>query len=126
MYKYYHAYSKQQPELIEGDIFKMIIHTELITPQATPQATPQDTPQATEQAAEQAAGLDERTIRILKFCKTPKSREEIQKFIGIKDREYFRKNILKALINSNLLKLTIPDKPSSPKQKYYSVINLKE
>ncbi len=118
MYKYYHAYSKQQPELIEGDIFKMIIHTELITPQATEQATEQD--------AEQAAGLDERTIRILKFCKTPKSREEIQKFIGIKHREYFRKNILNPLINSNLLKLTIPDKPSSPKQKYYSVINLKE
>ncbi len=122
MYKYYHVYSKQQPELIEGDIFKMIIYTGLITPQDTPQ----DTPQATTQATGQVDGLDERTIRILKFCKTPKSREEIQKFIGIKDREYFRKNILKSLINNNLLQLTVPDKPSSPKQKYYSVIILKE
>ena len=45
----------------------------------------------TPQATGQVDGLDERTIRILKFCKTPKSREEIQKFIGIKDREYFQK-----------------------------------
>ncbi len=78
----------------------------------------------TPQATGQVDGLDERTICILKFCKTPKSREEIQKFIGIKDREYFQKNILKSLINNNLLQLTIPDKPSSPKQKYYSVIDI--
>ena len=91
LYKYYHLYSKQQPELIEGDIFRTIIHTDLVTEQVTPQVTPQVIPQVSD--------LDERTIRIIQFCKTPRTREDIQNFIGIKDREYFRKHILKSLIN---------------------------
>ena len=37
----------------------------------------------------------------------------------LKNREYFRKNILNPLIKGGLLKLTIPQKPTSPKQKYY-------
>ncbi|WP_197051434.1 Fic family protein [Caloranaerobacter azorensis] len=57
---------------------------------------------------------------ILEFCKTPRSRSEIQDYIGIKSRRYFREKILNPLIKGGLLKLTIPDKPTSPKQKYYS------
>ncbi len=56
----------------------------------------------------------------MKFCKEPKSRKEIQEFLGIKDRRYFANNILKPLIKGDLLKLTIPEKPTSPNQKYYS------
>ena len=107
--KYYKLFSNKQPELIEEDIFKIIIHTDQATDQVTPQATPQ------------VKDLDKRTIQIIQFCKTPKTREEIQNFIGIKDREYFRKEILKPMIEKGLLLLTIPDKPNSPKQKYYTV-----
>ena len=42
------------------------------------------------------------------------------KFLGLEHREHFRKNILNPLIEKGLLKLTIPDKPKSPNQKYYS------
>jgi len=56
----------------------------------------------------------------LEFCEYPKSRSEIQNFVKIKDTKYFRKNILAPLIKEGLLKLTIPNKPTSPKQKYYS------
>lgn len=88
---------------IEGDIFKALIP---LFPSTTPQVTPQ---------------VDEdRTGEILEYCKIPKSRKEIQEFLRIKDREYFRKKILNPLIKGHLLKLTIPDKPNSPKQKYYS------
>jgi ATP-dependent DNA helicase RecG len=38
--------------------------------------------------------------------------------IGLKDREYFRIEILAPLIESGLLSLTIPDKPTSPRQRY--------
>jgi len=93
--KYVKIYSDATPELIEDDIFKIIIP---LKEQDTPQDTPQD--------------------KILKFCKLKKTREEIQSHINIKDREHFRKSILTPLLKENLLELTIPDKPTSKKQKY--------
>jgi ATP-dependent DNA helicase RecG len=61
-----------------------------------------------------------RAQRILEFCQPSRTREEIQAFIKIKDREYFRKNFLQPLLKQGLLKPTIPDKPTSSKQKYYA------
>ncbi len=57
---------------------------------------------------------------LLDYCKVPRSREEMQEVCGIKTREYFRKHILVPLIESGKIGLTIPDKPKSPKQKYFS------
>ena len=106
IYKYSKLYSGEEPKLIEEDIFKIIIP---IVSQTTPQVTPQVTPQ------------DEiRNSKIIEFCNEPKSREEILKFLGLKDRKYFMKNILQPLINNGSIGLTIPDKPRSPKQKYYN------
>jgi len=103
IYKYNKIYSGADPEFIEGDVFKTIIP---LTPQATPQA---------EMDAE-----DKRTESILEFCKEPRSRKEIQEFLGLQDRRYFANSILKPLVKGNLLNLTMPDKPTSPNQKYYS------
>ena len=87
-------------------MLKIILDT-LNTPQVTPQATPQD----------------EKERKIIEFCQIPRSRKEIAEYLGIKDRKYL-KEILNRLINKNLLKMTIPDKPTSPKQKYVVVKNL--
>jgi len=56
--------------------------------------------------------------KVLIFCKTEKSRDEIQKYLGLSNRDYFRKKVLNPLIEKELLELTIPDKPKSPNQKY--------
>ena len=69
---------------------------------------------ATEQVTEQVG----REERILEFCAEPKTREEIQTFMGISHREHFRAKILKPLLKSGKLKMTIPDKPNSRNQKY--------
>lgn len=69
--------------------------------------------QATTQATEQIESL-------LKYCEIPKSRSEMQEFMKLNNREHFRKSILIPLIKGELLKLTMPDKSTSPKQKYYS------
>ena len=61
---------------------------------------------------------DERENKILEFCKTAKTREEIQAHVGISHREYFRSSILKPLLDSGKLKMTLPDKPKSKNQKY--------
>ncbi|NNM58896.1 MAG: hypothetical protein HKM04_03695, partial [Legionellales bacterium] len=59
--------------------------------------------------------------KILAFCVTPKTREEIQEFLGFKDRKHFRLEIMSPLIAQGLLRPTIPDKLTSPKQQYYTV-----
>ncbi|MDQ6955446.1 MAG: putative DNA binding domain-containing protein [Mariprofundaceae bacterium] len=104
LFKYSVAYGGKEPQLMEGDVFKTIVT--LRAPQATQQATPQATPQAS---------------KLLVFCSEPRSREEMQHFMGLKDREHFRKALLVPLLDQGLLKLTMPDKPTSPKQKYSSI-----
>src|SRR3989344_484300 len=101
--KYTKLYSNSIPEIRDEDIFTISIPTPT---QAPPQAPPQATPQ------------DERTKIIVDFCAEPKSREEIQTFLNIKDREHFRLEILKPLLEKGLLSPTLPDKPNSPQQKY--------
>lgn len=91
-------YSGAEPIFIEEDVFKTIIPLVLNT---------------SDQADEYIKGL-------LEFCKTPRSREEMQQFMKLNHRGYFRRKILNPLIKGGLLKPTIPDKPTSPNQKYYS------
>lgn len=71
-----------------------------------------------EQVAEQDNEQVSRQELILAFCSEPKTREEIQVLVGITHREYFRAKILKPLLESGKLKMTIPDKPNSRNQKY--------
>lgn len=108
IFRYTKIYSGADPKFIEDDVFKTIIP---LDEQATPQATPQ------------AKIEDDRTHDILEFCRSPKSRKEIQDYLGIKDRRHFSKNILSPLLRGGLLKLSIPSKPTSPNQKYYSEVN---
>ena len=79
LFKYCQHYSGGgSPELIEEDIFKCIVP---LTAQVTPQVTPQD----------------ERVLSISYFCQTPRSREEIQNHIEIKDKENISEDIFSNL-----------------------------
>ena len=78
------------------------------TLQSTPQATPQATPQ------------DERLQKVLDFCVVPRSRQEIQEYLGMKDRKHFKAVVLDVLLDEGKLVMTLPQKPQSPKQRYLS------
>lgn len=56
---------------------------------------------------------------ILSYCSIPRTKDEIVRFVG-KSRNYVISRFISPLVNSGKLKLTIPDKPQSPFQKYYS------
>ncbi|MCD7981815.1 MAG: putative DNA binding domain-containing protein [Clostridiales bacterium] len=58
-----------------------------------------------------------REVRLLDFCKVPRSREEITEFMGF-SRYYVMEKIVKPLLESGQLEMTIPDKPKSKKQRY--------
>ena len=76
---------------------------EQVTPQVTLQVTPQATPQV---------------IAVLESARTSRTREELQKVIGLRDREHFRKAYLEPLLSAGWLEMTIRDKPRSSKQRY--------
>ena len=77
--------------------------------------------ESTHQDTHQVTMQDKRTESILKFCSVPRTRDELQIFTGLVDRGHFREKILKPMLNSGKLQMTIPDKPNSRNQKYVRV-----
>lgn len=57
-------------------------------------------------------------VEVLTFCSEPRTRIEIHSKLGMKNRKYVQSQILKPLLEQNLIALTNPEKPNSPKQKY--------
>ena len=56
--------------------------------------------------------------KLIHFCKTPRNREEIARFLG-KTQYYAMKTYVEPLVENGQLKMTIPEKPKSRKQKFY-------
>ena len=61
---------------------------------------------------------DERLNELVDACAEPKRREEMMEYLGLVNRDHFRKAYLKPLLESGRIKMTIPDKPKSKNQKY--------
>lgn len=59
---------------------------------------------------------------ILDYCMTPRSREELAEKFGFTTPTYFIKIYINPLILEGKIKMTIPNKPKSKFQKYYSGI----
>lgn len=60
------------------------------------------------------------TDEVLEFCSTPRSRAEITEFIG-KSKNYIMSQIINPLVECGKLRLTLPDKPKSPLQKFVRI-----
>lgn len=65
----------------------------------------------------------DRSKRILALCLEPKSREEIFKIIGLTNQTKNFQSTIVPLMEQGYLKLTIPDKPTSKKQKYHTTLS---
>ncbi|NDL67890.1 ATP-binding protein [Anaerotalea alkaliphila] len=57
---------------------------------------------------------------ILDYCRTPRTREELADKFGFEAPSYFIKTYVHPLIDADKIKMTLPDKPKSKYQKYYS------
>ena len=121
-YKYTKMYSGGEPVFTEADVFTTIIPlseaaTATVgpstqdTPQDTPQVAPKDTPK----------DLDQRLTELIEFCVMPRSKREIMDYLGLTDSKNFRERYLVPLLNAGKIEMTIPDKPSSRRQKYKKV-----
>lgn len=75
-------------------------------------------PGAQEATREDSQKVSREIKRMLTVFTGDMSRRELQDILGLKDDEHFRLAYLKPAIEQNLISLTIPEKPSSGKQKY--------
>lgn len=57
---------------------------------------------------------------IINFCRKPKSVQEIMDEFEFDSRTSFRRKYLTLMLKNGVLKMTIPEKPSSKNQKYFS------
>ncbi len=144
-YKYTRLYSGAEPQFVEGDVFRTVIPlSEAAMVKAGPMITGQDSEQDSgqdgeqdaghdtghdseqdreqdrEQDSEQDEGNDSRVKKLLEYCREPRSRAEMQKYMEISSRGYFIRKYLEPLVKSGRLKRTIPEKPTSRNQKYVS------
>lgn len=60
------------------------------------------------------------TRNLLLFCQTPRTRREICEYLGLTSVTYAMQKHIAPLVEQGLIKLSIPDKPRSEKQLYYS------
>ncbi len=93
-----------------------IIYTDQVTDQVTEQVTEQVAQQVIQQVIQQVTPQVEKLLQVFEGSHF---REELQEKLGLSDRENFRKMYLQPAIEQGWVALTIPDKPTSPKQKYY-------
>ena len=92
--------------------WRQLVSASKSTPQVTPQVTLQVTPQVTPQV--------KREELVFEYCRFPRTMGEIQLYVGMEDREHFSSEVLQPLLEKGLILMTTPDKPTSPKQRYFA------
>jgi len=56
--------------------------------------------------------------QVVLYCRTPRAAREIMDLLGLRHWKTFRSNYLQPLLDDGWLEMTIPDKPTSSRQKY--------
>ena len=113
-YKYTKMYSGGEPVFTEADIFTTVIPlSEAATATVGPTEDFAPREQVKEQVKEQVTIQD-----LIQFCSIPRSRKEMQEFMGLAGRRNFSEKYIKPLLEMVKIKMTIPDKPNSGNQKY--------
>lgn len=54
------------------------------------------------------------------FCRTPRSRKEICAYLGLSSTAYVMKKHVQPLIDAGVIRMTLPEKPKSSRQMYYT------
>ena len=118
-FKFTKLYSGGEPSFEEGDMF---ITTVPLTNAATGVKVGLGSHQylSSTEAGTEVKLEAARLSALLDFCSEPRTRQEMQEFCKIKTEKYFREKVLQPMLKHGMIFRTIPDKPKSPKQKYYS------
>lgn len=94
---------------------------EAATDGATAQATDQGTAQAAVGQVELVQSLVQLSAtqwQIVAFTDAPRSITELLSHVGLRQRAFFKRQHLEPLLAGGILRMTVPDKPTSPAQRY--------
>ena len=99
------AYGLPKPEYHQDEDFRVVLYR--------PETVTSD--QVSDQVSDQAS---DQVMRILSLCKSPSTLARIGEVLMMHSRVYIKRKYINPLIESGLLEMTIPDKPTSSQQKY--------
>ena len=74
--------------------------------------------------AEEPVGQYEDEKGLLEFCRVARTRAEIVEYLAIPSGQYALRRYLDPLVQAKVILMTMPDKPRSPNQKYYTAENI--
>ena len=116
--KYGKSYGGSDPELIEGDVFRMIVkYPDSQIYEEAPELRPASEAPVTPEVRAQVEAQVNRRI-LLACAETPLSPAEIAAALGHKQLSGNLRKALPELRKADFLEYTIPDKPNSRLQKY--------
>ena len=107
MMRYGKAYGGADPEMIEGDVFRIIVKVPEFGLSGKESLTPEVTGEVTGEVR-----------KLLSVMTGEMKRTAIQVALGLKHEDHFREAYLVPALEANLIEMTIQDKPRSSKQKY--------
>jgi ATP-dependent DNA helicase RecG len=133
--RYGKAYGGGDPQMIEGDVFRINVKVPEFGPAGEVEAGTQDTRTGAQSGLSRTrvtgevtgeatpedgakSGLSWDQVQILRNCLTEMAITELMAQVGRSNRTKFRDQVLKPLIGDGLIEMTIPEKPRSSKQKY--------
>lgn len=70
-----------------------------------------------EQKVDETEEVDNRELIL--FCKTPRTRKEISDYLGLNSMTYAIQTRVMPLVEKGIIKMSIPEKPKSPRQLFY-------
>jgi len=112
MMRYCKIFGGKDPEMIEGDVLRIVVKVPEFKSSSN-QEKDHDTIQTGTRSA-----LSRHQVKILNKCVEACGIGDLMKVAGRSDRTKFRNQVLRPLLDGGFVEMTIPDKPTSSKQKY--------